>query len=81
MVAEAVRRPKPLLGHAKPRIAPPVPARSGWRELRDFSASIGITLRPWQETAARFLTATGPDDNWLYREVAVVVIASPASPP
>jgi phage terminase large subunit-like protein len=28
---------------------------------------------PWQETAARYLTAQGPAKKWLYRSVAVVV--------
>jgi hypothetical protein len=34
---------------------------------------MGIVPMPWQETAATYLTARGPDDTWLFREVAVVV--------
>jgi phage terminase large subunit-like protein len=34
---------------------------------------MGIALMPWQETAARYLTATGPGGLLLYREVAIVV--------
>lgn len=34
---------------------------------------MGITLMPWQETAARYLTATAPDGGPLYHEVAIVV--------
>jgi len=28
---------------------------------------------PWQETAAKYVTALGADDRWLYRDVAIVV--------
>jgi hypothetical protein len=69
---DAVSR-KPLVGHAKPRIAPPIPARSDWKAYRETALSMGITLMPWQETAARYLTATGPGGRRLYREVAIVV--------
>lgn len=62
-----------LLGHAKPRLAPPLPARSQWREFRDLAKELGITLYPWQETAARYLTALGPEDRWLYPEIAIIV--------
>lgn len=71
MVAESL--PRSLVGHAKPRLAPPVPARSAWKDLRDTAAEMGITFMPWQETAARYLTAKGPDGQLLYREVAIVV--------
>ena len=47
-------------GHDRPRIAPPIPARSGVKAFAEFSASLGIKLRPWQETAARYLTAEAP---------------------
>jgi hypothetical protein len=70
MLAE--RSARPLTGHAKPRISPPVPARSDVVPFREFSSTIGITLRPWQETAARYLTARA-GDRWLFREVAIIV--------
>ena len=60
-------------GQAKPRLAPPTPARSGVREFAAFSASVGIELFPWQQTAARYITATAPDGRWLYPEVAIIV--------
>jgi phage terminase large subunit-like protein len=34
---------------------------------------MGLTLLPWQACAGRYLYALGPDDLWLYPEVAVVV--------
>jgi hypothetical protein len=34
---------------------------------------IGIKLYPWQRTAARYLTAKGRGETWLYRHVAIVV--------
>lgn len=64
---------KALIGSPKPRIAPPVPARSDVAALRDTATAMGITLMPWQETAARYLTATGPDGLLLYGEVCIVV--------
>jgi hypothetical protein len=71
MVAEAVA--KPLVGSAKPRIAPPAPARSDVPAFRATAEGMGITLMPWQETAARYLTATDPEGRHLYREVAILV--------
>jgi hypothetical protein len=59
-------------GHAEPRISPPRPARSDLATFRREAASLGIELMPWQEIAARYLTARGPD-GLLYREVAIVV--------
>lgn len=73
MVAEVARRPKPLIGHAKPRVGPPVPLRHGAGEFGEFSAGIGWNLRPWQSCAAKYLTATGRDARWLYREIAIIV--------
>jgi hypothetical protein len=61
-----------VFGSATPRIAPPVPARSRWKEFSAFSADLGWKLRPWQDTAARYLTAEARD-QWLYREVAIIV--------
>jgi len=74
MVAQAVPAvPRTLKGHAKPRIAPPIPARAGVADFRKAAVGMGITLMPWQETAARYLTATDPKGRHLYREVCIVV--------
>ena len=56
-----------------PRIAPPTPARSEVKAFHATAAEIGIELMPWQDHAARFLTATAPGGKHLYREVCVVV--------
>lgn len=66
-------KPSPLLGRPTPRIAPPVPAKSEVPSLVAVAEGMGIRLMPWQETAARYLTALGPDGGRLYREVAIVV--------
>jgi hypothetical protein len=60
-------------GHAKPRIAPPTPARSDLVGFRATATALGIGLMPWQETAARYLEAQGADGRHLYREVAIIV--------
>lgn len=62
-----------LVGSATPRIAPPQPLRSDIESFRRTAAELGIPLRPWQEVAASYLMATGPDGYPLYREVAIVV--------
>lgn len=67
------RRRKPLLGTPKPRIAPPLPARSMLPELERCAADLGLVLMPWQRIAGRYLTAIGPGDRWIYRRVATVV--------
>jgi hypothetical protein len=61
------------LGKAKPRLAPPTPARSDLAVFRETAANVGIDLMPWQETAARYLEAQASDGRHLYREVAIVV--------
>jgi len=71
MIAE--RTPSEHIGHARPRIAPPLPLRHGLADYRRQSADLGIVPMPWQETAARYVTALGPHDRWLYRDVAIVV--------
>lgn len=63
----------PLIGHAQPRISPPVPARSDIAAFREVAADMGITLMPWQDITARYLTATDSEGLPLYREVCVVV--------
>ncbi len=62
-----------LVGRPKPRIAPPVPVRSDVAAFRRTAEGMGIELMPWQETAARYLTAIGPEGRHLYREVCIVV--------
>lgn len=70
LAERAVRRaPK---GHAKPRLAPPTPARSEWKAVHAQAAEIGIELIPWQDTANRYLYALDPRGRWLYPEVAVL---------
>lgn len=73
MVAERVPVAASLMGHPRPRIAPPLPARSDVKAFRETASSMGIALMPWQETAGRYLTARGPEKRLLYREVAIVV--------
>lgn len=66
-------KPQKVRGADKPRLAPPMPARSGLPEFEATAKAIGITLMPWQREAARYITAKGPHDRPLYRECAVVV--------
>lgn len=66
-------RPDELVGHAHPRIAPPVPARSRYREFKVSASEMGIRLMDWQEQAARYITATAPGGVHLYREVCILV--------
>lgn len=65
----AAKSPK---GVTAPRIAPPLPAKSLIREYEAAAAELGISLMPWQKTAARYLTATNAK-RWRYRAVTVVV--------
>jgi len=69
----ARRATKPLLGHEKPRLAPPTPARSQLAEFIATADELGIDLFPWQRQAARYITALGQGERWLYPEVAAVV--------
>lgn len=71
-VAARVPRSEPK-GHAHPRIAPPVPARSDIAAFRQTAADIGIDLMPWQDSAGRYLEALGSDGRHLYREVGIIV--------
>ena len=59
-------------GRAKPRIAPPTPARSDVAGFRETATNLGIDLMAWQIIVARYLEAMGHDARHLYREVAVV---------
>lgn len=73
MLPEASQTVTVAFGSASPRIAPPIPARSLLGEFEATSAAIHLTLMPWQSVAGRYIYALGPDDHWLYPEVAVVV--------
>lgn len=59
-------------GRDKPRLAPPVPARSDVAGFRQVASDVGIALMPWQLTAARYLEAQGRTQH-LFREVAIIV--------
>jgi hypothetical protein len=73
LAVEGAERRKPVVGTPEPRIAPPVPARTLVKKFVTTAASLGITLWPWQEIAARYLTALGTGDRRLYREIAIIV--------
>jgi hypothetical protein len=62
-----------IVGKARPRLAPPTPARSDLAGLKKVAAEIGIEFMPWQETVARYLEAQAADGRHLYREVAIIV--------
>src|SRR6185503_2548589 len=60
------------LGHDLPRIGvdlDPAPLA----QTRKQAKLLGITLMPWQEYALSVAEATGPDDRYLFPEVASVV--------
>jgi len=61
------------MGHDRPRIAPPTPARSLLDDFLTCADDLGIVLMPWQRRAARYLVATSRDGGWLYRELALLV--------
>lgn len=71
MVLTAPRHSQ-LVGNAKPRLGPPLPARSAYRKVVDRAEEIGQPLRPWQVNATRYITALAPEIGWLYPEVAVL---------
>jgi hypothetical protein len=73
MALTAASRRKPLEGREHPRLAPPTPARSDVADFVKVAEELGIGLFPWQKTAARYLTAKGQGNRWLYRHVAIVV--------
>lgn len=75
LAVDATRRKlqKALLGRATPRVAPPLPARTGHKEFATLAAKLGWPLFPWQETAARYLTATAANGRLLYPEIAIIV--------
>ncbi len=61
-----------VVGNPRPRLGPPVPARSAHQVIVDRAKAIGQPLRPWQVTATRYITALAPNIGWLYREVATL---------
>lgn len=63
---------KPILGSPTPRIAPPAPLHHGEKGLVELAERMGQPLWPWQQRAARYLTATA-GERWLYPECAVIV--------
>lgn len=60
------------LGHAFPRIAPPMPG-ADLAAFHDAAAMLGIAPLPWQDVAASYIEALGPDGKRLYREVVILV--------
>lgn len=70
----AARRKAPqlLTGRASPRLSPPVPANGLIEQYRDAAKVLEIDLMPWQEIAARYLTARS-GERWTFRSVCVVV--------
>ncbi len=68
----AEKRRRLTVGSARPRIAPPLPARSDVKEFRDVAEKLAQPLYPWQDRAARYIQARGPA-GWLWPEVAIVV--------
>jgi hypothetical protein len=72
MVPAKSRKQRPLFGNSKPRLAPPVPARTGQKDFSELAAKLGQPLWPWQATVSHYITALAPGVGWLYREVATV---------
>lgn len=70
-IAHEARRAQ-LTGKSTPRLAPPVPAHSRIDEYTAAAKQVGITLMPWQLTAARYLTALD-GKRWRYPDICIVV--------
>lgn len=62
-----------VIGSPTPRISPPTPIRHGAKAYKELASRLGYSLYPWQETAAKYLTAKGAGERWLFREVAAIV--------
>jgi hypothetical protein len=71
-LAEKASRTSPR-GRPKPRIAPPIPAKSQIADFLATATEIGINLMPWQQTVGRYIEGMGADGRHLYREVAIIV--------
>lgn len=61
------------MGHDKPRIAPPTPAKSLAKDFLRTCEELEIDLFPWQAISARYSYAIGADGRWLFPEFAEVV--------
>lgn len=72
MSVVSAARKRPTLGIADPRLAPPIPVAGLIKEYRAAAKDLGLSLMPWQQIAARYLTAT-EGDRWRYRDVCIVV--------
>lgn len=55
-----------------PRLAPPIPRRSRYREFREAATLAGVKPMPWQVIAARTITGWYRG-RWRYPEAALVV--------
>jgi hypothetical protein len=73
MSMTARKATKPLFGSEKPRLAPPMPARSRLTEFTTAARDLGMELIPWQKLFGRYINALAQGDNWLYPEAAGVV--------
>lgn len=69
----ADRRSRPLLGETRPRIGPPLPARSSWKDWEAEAIALGIQPMPWQSYFARIVYAVGPGNVWQFPETCAVV--------
>ncbi len=67
------RKPSDLLGSALPRLCPPLPLHHDLEAYHKAAEAMGIVPMPWQDTAAKYATAVGPDGLWAWREVAIIV--------
>lgn len=72
-LASPIATSAPLKGSARPRIAPPIPAKSDHKALIEVGAELGFIYLPWQETAARYTEALTPDGRHLFREYCELV--------
>lgn len=73
LAATELKLPKQPVGSPLPRIGPPTPAKADLKPFRETAGKLGLTLWPWQETAARYLLAVNADGDPLHREVCIVV--------
>lgn len=62
----------PLLGHAHPRIAPPMP-EADLSAFHEACRLLGIVPLPWQDVAAHYLEARDPDGRRTFRDVVLLV--------
>src|SRR5678816_266873 len=67
------RNAKTKFGVERPRLSPPVPARSDVKEFKATATELGISLLPWQAWSGRYIYARGPENRWLFPEIINVV--------